>query len=81
MKQADFVEIFLFPKNYRVQIIRNEIIEADFNSDFINRFFFSFPMQTPMSKNNYHPYELLIGRLRFCVALYRGFASYLNSSP
>lgn len=23
-------EIFLFPKNYRVQIIRNEIIEADY---------------------------------------------------
>lgn len=34
MKQAHFVEIFLFPKNYRVQIIRNEIIEADFNSDY-----------------------------------------------
>ena len=50
MKQADFVEIFLFPKNYRVQIIRNEIIEADFNSDFINSFFFSFPVQTRCPK-------------------------------
>lgn len=27
-------EIFLFPKNYRVQIIRDEIIEADFNPDY-----------------------------------------------
>lgn len=50
MKQADFVEIFLFPKNYRVQIIRNEIIEADFNSDFINRFFFLFLCKLDVQK-------------------------------
>lgn len=48
---------------------------------FLPFFSLSLSNANSMSKNNYHPYELLIGRLRFCVALYTGFVSYfINSS-
>lgn len=69
-------DIFIFQKlrsanNSKWKLSRQVLIRT------VDKFFF---YANSMSKNSCHPYELLIGRLRFCLALYKGL-SYLNSSP